>query len=202
MDPFQFQIVEKNHKQLTFQEFTNGILLKVFNIKELVTNDSLNKDLHLCYRYLQGKPLETYIEKMMQKVKQTFELQLFKNTTWTTAPMFSFCTSLVFETTFLTFYGKSLDSDWKIITEIKDDFLKFDGKFSHLLSDIPSELLGNIKSIQKKLTQRFASELFSKMQAWPEILQTRQTVLEKYYSPEDVEIGGKKLLNDYLSEIK
>ncbi|XP_054982871.1 cytochrome P450 7B1 [Sorex araneus] len=193
LDPFQFQIVEKNYKQLNFHVFTGRVLSKVFLIKQLIYNDSMNHDIHLCYQCLQGKSLDTLVEKMIQNLKQDFGPQLSKNTSWTTAHMFSFCTSLIFEITFSTIYGKRLDGNKKIITEIRDDFIKFNDKFSYLLSDIPHEFLGNIKSIRKKLIKSLTSENISKMHGGSEILQMRQNVLEKYYSLEDTEIGAHHL---------
>lgn len=194
LDPFQFQSVMKNHKQLNFHKFANTLSKKAFTISSLENNEDLSDKLHLCYLRLQGKFLDTLMESMTQNLKQMFESHLLKNTNWNMAKMFTFCHSLVFELTFLTMYGNLTASDKeKIITELRDDFLKFDDKFPYLLTDIPIKLLGNVKSIRNRLIKHFTSESFLKTQEKSEIVKMRQDILEKDYALEDTEIGAHHL---------
>ncbi|XP_029779722.1 25-hydroxycholesterol 7-alpha-hydroxylase isoform X2 [Suricata suricatta] len=193
MDPFQYQLVVKNRK-LSFRIFTNKLLRKAFSIKKLATNDDLNDELHVCYQFLQGRSLDILTENMMQNLKQVFELQLLKATNWAMAHLLAFCSSILFEITFTTIYGKGLaDNTKKFITELREDYLKFDDKFPYLISDIPIELLGNVKSIRKKLIKHLTSEHLAKIRGWSEVVQMRQHILEKYYTPEDLEIGAHHL---------
>ncbi|XP_027967928.1 25-hydroxycholesterol 7-alpha-hydroxylase [Eumetopias jubatus] len=193
LDPSQYQLVMKSPK-LSFRIFTNKLLRKVFSIEKLATNDDLNNDLHGCYHLLQGTSLDILTENMMQNLKQVFELQLLKTTNWDTAYLLTFCSSVIFEVTFTTIYGQSLPGNRKkFITELRDDFLKFDDKFPYLISDIPIELLGNVKSIRKKLIKRLTSEHLARTQGWSEVVQMRQDILEKYYTLEDFEIGAHHL---------
>ncbi|KAL2766760.1 cytochrome P450 7B1 isoform 2, partial [Daubentonia madagascariensis] len=194
LDPFQYQLLLKNHKQLSFRIFSNKLLVKAFSIKKLSDNDEMNDELHLCYQLLQGKSLDILLENLMQNLKQVFELQLLKTTSWETAQLFTFCSSIVFEITFTTIYGKVLAGNRKkLISELRDDFLKFDDKFPYLISNIPIELLGNTKSLQKKLIKCLTSENLAKMQGCSEVVQMRQDILEKYYVREDFEIGAHHL---------
>ncbi|XP_077022995.1 cytochrome P450 7B1 [Tamandua tetradactyla] len=191
LDPFQYQLVIKNHKQLHFHLFSHKIMQKAFCIKKLSTNDDLNDELHVCYQYLQGKSLDLLLETVMQNLNQVLESQLLSTTHWDTAQMLKFCSSVLFETTFTSIYGKLLTADRKkIISELRDDFIKFDDKFLYAVSDIPIELLGNVKSIQKKMIQFFTSENLDKMQGWSQVVQMRQATLEKYYVHGDCEIGA------------
>ncbi|XP_046498120.1 cytochrome P450 7B1 isoform X1 [Equus quagga] len=190
LDPFQFQLVMKNHK-LSFRIFSNKITVKAFSIKKLVTNDDLNNELHVCYQCLRGKSLDVLMENMMQNLKQVFEPQLLKTTNWEMACLLTFCSSVIFEITFTTIHGKLLAGDRKkFITELREDMLKFDDKFPYLASDIPIELLGNVKSIRKKLIKLLTSENLAKIRGWSEVVQMRQDILEKYYMPKDFEIGA------------
>uniref|UniRef100_A0A2K5YK54 25/26-hydroxycholesterol 7alpha-hydroxylase n=1 Tax=Mandrillus leucophaeus TaxID=9568 RepID=A0A2K5YK54_MANLE len=193
LDPFQYQLVIKNHKQLSFRLFSNKLLEKAFSISQLQKNHDMNDELHLCYQFLQGKSLDILLESMMQNLKQVFESQLLKTTSWDTAQLYPFCSSIIFEITFTTIYGKVLVCDNKFISELRDDFLKFDDKFAYLVSNIPIELLGNVKSIRKKIIKCLSSENLAKMQGWSEVFQSRQDVLEKYYVHEDLEIGAHHL---------
>ncbi|KAM5314338.1 cytochrome P450 7B1 [Glossophaga mutica] len=193
LDPSQYQLVMKNHK-LSFQQFSKDILKKAFSIHKLMTNDDLGNELHDCYQYLQGKSLDVLLENLMQNLQQVFEAQLFKTTNWTTTHLLTFCSSVIFETTFTTIFGKFVAGDrTKFITELRDDFFKFDAKLIHLLSDIPIDLLGNAKAIQKKLIKRLTSENLAKIQGWSEVVQLRQDILEKHYVFTDFEIGAHHL---------
>ncbi|XP_008055411.2 25-hydroxycholesterol 7-alpha-hydroxylase [Carlito syrichta] len=194
LDPFQYQLVTKNHKQLSFRAFSNQLLTKTFSITQLSNNDDMNDELHGCYQLLRGKSLDILLESMIQNLKQVFEPKLLKTTSWDKAQLCTFCSSIIFEITFTTIYGKVLAGDRKkFISELRDDFLTFDDKFSYLISNVPIELLGNVKSIREKIIKRLSSENLSKMQGWSEIVQMRQNILEKYYAREDFEIGAHHL---------
>ncbi|KAM9198442.1 cytochrome P450 7B1 isoform 1-T1 [Dugong dugon] len=191
LDPFQFQLVTKNHKRLSFQMFSTKLSAKVFSVKMLLTNQELNSEIHTCYKYLQGKSLDILFETMAQNLKHIFESEFFKTRNWDTVQMLTFCTSVIFEVTFTTLHGKLLVADRKkFISELRDDFMKFDDQFPYLASDAPTVLLRSAISLQKKLIKCFTQENLAKMQGRSEVIQMRQDVLEKYYEPDDSEIGA------------
>ncbi|EPY80310.1 hypothetical protein CB1_000844059 [Camelus ferus] len=157
-------------------------------------DDKMNDELHTSYQFLQGKHLDSLMENTMQSLRQVFEPQLLKTTSWDTADLFKFCSSVIFETTFTSLHGNYLADDRKtFITELRDDLSKFDDKFPQLVSGMPIELLRNIKSIRMKLKKHLTTENLAKIQGWSEIIQRRQDTLEKYYTPEDIEIGAHHL---------
>lgn len=189
----------KNPKQLSFEKFSRRLSAKAFSVKKLLTNDDLSNDIHRGYLLLQGKSLDGLLETMIQEVKEIFESRLLKLTDWNTARVFDFCSSLVFEITFTTIYGKILAANKKqIISELRDDFLKFDDHFPYLVSDIPIQLLRNAEFMQKKIIKCLTPEKVAQMQRRSEIVQERQEMLKKYYGHEEFEIGGKKAPNDHL----
>ncbi|XP_021014667.1 25-hydroxycholesterol 7-alpha-hydroxylase isoform X1 [Mus caroli] len=194
LNPFQYQYVTKNPKQLSFEKFSRRLSAKAFSVKKLLSDDDLNEDIHRAYLLLQGKPLDALLETMIQEVKEIFESQLLKNTDWNTERIFAFCSSLVFEITFATLYGKILAGNKKqIISELRDDFLKFDDIFPYLVSDIPIQLLRNEESMQKKIIKCLTSEKVAQMQGQSEIVQERQDMLKRYYRHDDSEIGAHHL---------
>ncbi|XP_006150494.1 25-hydroxycholesterol 7-alpha-hydroxylase [Tupaia chinensis] len=193
LDPFEYQAVIKNHKQLSFQRFTDKIALKAFSIKKMVHNNDMNNDFHSCYQFLQGKSLDILLESMTQNIKQMFESQLLKTESWNKAQLFTFCSSIIFEITFTTIHGKVINGDGKkFIRELQADFIKFDDKFPYLLS-IPIELLGKVKSIRKTLIECLTSKSLANTQGPSEVFQMRQEILEKYYTPEELEKGAHHL---------
>ncbi|XP_012965835.1 cytochrome P450 7B1 [Mesocricetus auratus] len=194
LDPFQYHLVMKNPKQLNFSKFSRQVSARAFGVKKLATDDELNEDLHRHYLLLQGKPLDCLLECMNQQIKEIFESQLLKSTDWNTASLFEFCASLIFETTFSVIYGKTLAGNRKkFISELRDDFLKYDEMFPYLITDIPVQLLRKAKALQWKLIEHLTSEKLSQMQGESEIVKERQHVLEKHYLREDFEIGGHHL---------
>lgn len=194
LNPFQYQYVMKNPKQLSFEKFSRRLSAKAFSVKKLLTDDDLSNDIHRGYLLLQGKSLDGLLETMIQEVKEIFESRLLKLTDWNTARVFDFCSSLVFEITFTTIYGKILAANKKqIINELRDDFLKFDDHFPYLVSDIPIQLLRNVESMQKKIIKCLTPERVAQMQRRSEIVQERQEMLKKYYGNEDFEIGAHHL---------
>ncbi|XP_038957722.1 25-hydroxycholesterol 7-alpha-hydroxylase isoform X2 [Rattus norvegicus] len=194
LNPFQYQYVMKNPKQLSFEKFSRRLSAKAFSVKKLLTDDDLSNDIHRGYLLLQGKSLDGLLETMIQEVKEIFESRLLKLTDWNTARVFDFCSSLVFEITFTTIYGKILAANKKqIISELRDDFLKFDDHFPYLVSDIPIQLLRNAEFMQKKIIKCLTPEKVAQMQRRSEIVQERQEMLKKYYGHEEFEIGAHHL---------
>ncbi|XP_075405745.1 cytochrome P450 7B1 [Tenrec ecaudatus] len=194
LDPFQFQLVIKNHKQLSFKMFGHKVSYNAFAIKMLLTNQELDHDLHACYQHLQGKSLEVLFETMEEKIKHNFESRLLRTRNWDTEKMLAFCTSIVFEVTFTTLYGNLLVADKKkFISDLRDDFIKFDDIFPYLATGIPIELLGNARSLQKRIINCFRQENLAKFKGWSEFVQMRQDILEKHYEPGNSEIAAHHL---------
>ncbi|XP_008591158.1 PREDICTED: 25-hydroxycholesterol 7-alpha-hydroxylase [Galeopterus variegatus] len=194
LDPFQYHLLLKSHKHLSFRQFGSKIVEKAFGIKSLASNADLDDELHTCYQLLQGKSLDILLESMMQNLRQVLEHKLSKTTSWDMAQMLTFCSSIMFEVTFITLYGKVIADDRKdYISKLRDDFIKLDDKFPYLMSNIPIELLGDVKTVQKRLIKCLTSENLAKLQGWSEIVQMRQNILEKYLVREDFEIGAHHL---------
>ncbi|XP_023558194.1 25-hydroxycholesterol 7-alpha-hydroxylase isoform X2 [Octodon degus] len=191
LDPFQYQLLHKYHKKLSFQKLSQKIAVQVFSIKILENYEDLNDELHGVYQFIQGKSLDLVLENMLQHVNQMFESQLLKTTSWNTTQMLTFCCSIVFEITFTTIYGKVPTDDRKnFINELRDNMLKFDDKFPYLLSDIPIELLQNVRSLREKLIKCMMLDELAKVSGSSEIVQKRQDILEKYYGLKDLNIGA------------
>ncbi|KFO25975.1 25-hydroxycholesterol 7-alpha-hydroxylase, partial [Fukomys damarensis] len=190
LDPFQYQLLTKYHKKLTFKKITEKFSVKVFSIKILENSEDLNHELHSSYQFLQGKSLDIILEDMLQNIKQTFEV-LLKSTKWNTEQMLTFCCSVVFETTFTTIYGNVPTGERKaFISELRDNILKFDDKFPYLVSDIPIELLRDVKSMREKLIKCMTPEKLAKIPGTSKVVQRRQEILEKYYGLKDLNIGA------------
>ncbi|XP_064363541.1 cytochrome P450 7B1 isoform X2 [Dromaius novaehollandiae] len=183
MDPFQYVYVIRNSKQLEFHEFANKMASKTFDYPALskAKFPDLKENLHRIYQYLQGKPLDIISDHMMKNLQDIFEWKCSQATDWETEKMYKFCCSVMFEASFVTLYGRVPAADGhKVISEIRDKFIKFDASFPYLAANIPIELLGATKRVRKELIHHFLLQNMTKWLGGSKVVQARQDIFEKY----------------------
>ncbi|KAJ7411992.1 25-hydroxycholesterol 7-alpha-hydroxylase [Willisornis vidua] len=183
MDPFQYVYVIRNSKQLEFHEFANKMASKTFDYPALSKGKfpDLKENLHRIYQYLQGKPLDIISDHMMKNLQDIFEWKCSQATDWETEKMYKFCCSVMFEASFVTLYGRVPAADGhKVISEIRDKFIKFDASFPYLAANIPIELLGATKKVRKELIHHFLLQNMTKWLGGSKVVQARQDIFEKY----------------------
>lgn len=205
MDPFQYVYVIRNSKQLEFHEFADKMASKTFDYPALSKGKfpDLKENLHRIYQYLQGKPLDIISDHMMKNLQDIFEWKCSQATDWETEKMYKFCCSVMFEASFVTLYGRVPAADGhKVISEIRDKFIKFDASFPYLAANIPIELLGATKKVRKELIHHFLLQNMTKWLGGSKVVQARQDIFEKYELLGDYDKAGRKLMNDCLSKIK
>ncbi|KAK1213945.1 CP7B1 protein, partial [Pygoscelis papua] len=183
MDPFQYVYVIRNSKQLEFHEFADKMASKTFDYPALSKGKfpDLKENLHRIYQYLQGKPLDIISDHMMKNLQDVFEWKCSQATDWETEKMYKFCCSVMFEASFVTLYGRVPAADGhKVISEIRDKFIKFDASFPYLAANIPIELLGATKKVRKELIHHFLLQNMTKWLGGSKVVQARQDIFEKY----------------------
>ncbi|XP_064298706.1 cytochrome P450 7B1 isoform X2 [Phalacrocorax carbo] len=183
MDPFQYVYVIRNSKQLEFHEFADKMASKTFDYPSLSKGEfpDLKQNLHRIYQYLQGKPLDIISGHMMKNLQDIFEWKCSQATDWETEKMYKFCCSVMFEASFVTLYGRVPAADGhKVISEIRDKFIKFDASFPYLAANIPIELLGATKKVRKELIHHFLLQNMTKWLGGSKVVQARQDIFEKY----------------------
>ncbi|NXW75250.1 CP7B1 hydroxylase, partial [Hirundo rustica] len=183
MDPFHYVYVIRNSKQLEFHEFANKMASKTFDYPALSKGKfpELKENLHRIYQYLQGKPLDIISDHMMKNLQDIFEWKCSQATDWETEKMYKFCCSVMFEASFVTLYGRVPAADGhKVISEIRDKFIKFDASFPYLAANIPIELLGATKKVRKELIHHFLLQNMTKWLGGSKVVQARQDIFEKY----------------------
>ncbi|XP_036600031.1 cytochrome P450 7B1 [Trichosurus vulpecula] len=185
LDPFQYPLVLKNHKQFNFSKLGNEVGNKVFSVP---TEPSyVLKTMKESFKLLQGKFLDLFCNNLMQNLKHIMKEQLLQAKNGETNQLYKFCTSVVFEATYLTLYGKDPSTN---MGELLEDFVKFDDEFLSFLSPLPTLSLRAIKNIRKKLIENFSSESISKMQEPSEVIRARRNILEKFTEVQDHEKGA------------
>ncbi|XP_043833451.1 cytochrome P450 7B1 [Dromiciops gliroides] len=188
LDPFQYPLVLKNYKQFTFAKIADKIAHKVF---KLPLQSDVLKTAKESYKYLQTKFLDLPCYNLMQNLQGVMKKQLLQAKNGETIQLFKFCTSILFEATYITLYGKNPDTNsGEIIHELQEDFVKFDNEFLSLLSPLPTLSLRAVKNIREKFIQNFSSENMSKMQETSEVIRIRRTILEKFPELQEYEKGA------------
>ncbi|XP_056679959.1 cytochrome P450 7B1 isoform X2 [Monodelphis domestica] len=192
LDPFQYPLVLKNHKQFDFFKFSNEIIHKVFTVSYRAQVMEKMKE---NYKYLQSKLLEKTVYNLMQNLQHVIKKQLLQTKNWEMSQLFKFCKSIMFEATYVTLYGKdpSPNSD-EVIPELLEHFDKFDNEFLNFLFPIPTLSLRAAKISREKLIQNFSSEHMYKMLETSEIIRSRRNCLEKFTELPDHEKGAHHLV--------
>ncbi|XP_044522037.1 cytochrome P450 7B1, partial [Gracilinanus agilis] len=191
LDPFQYPLVLKNHKQFDFSKFSNEITHKVFTVSGL---PQVKEEMKENYKYLQSKFLEKPIYNLMQNLQHIMKKQLLQAKNWETSQLYKFCKSIMFEATYVTLYGKDPSpNSGEVIRELMEHFVKFDNEFLSFLFPVPTLSLRTARMSREKLIQNFASEHMSKLLETSEIISSRRNCLEKYTELPDHEKGAHHL---------
>ncbi|XP_072460787.1 cytochrome P450 7B1 isoform X2 [Notamacropus eugenii] len=192
LDPFQYPLVLKNHKQFKFAKFSNEFANKIFLLPTEIPN--MMQTMKESYKFLQSKYLDLYSDNLMQNLKQIMKEQLLQAKNWETNHLHKFCTSIIFDATYLILYGKDPGrNSTEVISELREDFVKFDGELFTFLSPLPTLSRRAAKNIRKKLIQNLSPERISKMQEVSEIIRGRTILLDKCTGLQDHEKGAHHL---------
>ena len=150
MDPLLYPNIIKHGRQLDFHEFTNTVISQIFGYPPVC--HSLWDEIRRGFNLLQGDNLTPLTESMMSNLMLVFHQDYLRPGDWRSGNMYDFCSSLMFEATFLTMYGRPVTSrrhSW--MASLRDDFNRFDSMFPLLIARIPIWLLRQTKTIRDKL---------------------------------------------------
>ncbi|KAM9102197.1 cytochrome P450 7B1 [Sarcophilus harrisii] len=184
LDPFQYPLVLKNHKNFTFENFKDEFIKKIFLIS---IKPHMKKEFKDSQKYMQSKLLDLSYT-LMQNMKHIMKERFLQAKNWETSQLYKFCISLIFEVTYIGFYGKDPGTNsGEVICELLNNFVKFDNEFLKLLLPLPTLSLRTLKNVREKLIQNFLSEHISNMQETSEIIKARKILLDKFTDLQDHE---------------
>ncbi|XP_063307426.1 cytochrome P450 7B1 [Pelobates fuscus] len=183
MDPTQFQYVIKQAKHLDFREFANEMASRTFDYPRITEAKfpQLRDNMHRIYKIMQGRALDKLTDSMMGNLQHVFKWKFSQATDWKIEKMYQFCCGIIFEASFMTLYGKDPVADGhKLISEIRENFTKFDAKFPYLVINIPISLLGATRKVREELIHIFFPNKMAKRSEVSELIQTRKNLLDQY----------------------
>jgi len=210
MNPLLYPSIMKHGRQLDFQEFADSVAPVTFGYPAVRSGlfPGMADQIHRSFRLLQGDDLVTLTESMMGNLRLVLRQDFLGDgggggergaeaagEGWTRGDLYEFCSSVMFEATFLTLYGMPAGarrhSDTAALRKL---FTKFDRMFPLLLASIPIRLLGRTGAVREKLIRYF---LPHRMLSWANsshFIATRAEVLEQYDALSDTDKAGAVLL--------
>ncbi|XP_013885208.1 25-hydroxycholesterol 7-alpha-hydroxylase [Austrofundulus limnaeus] len=189
MDPLLYPSIIKHGRQLDFHELTERLAPLVFGYPSMKTFPGLSEQISRAYRFLQGDSLTSLTESMMGNLMLVFcQDHLDPGQGWRSGNLYEFCSSVMFEATFLTIYGRpQTGSRHQHMDQLLKDFLQFDAMFPYLSAEVPIWLLGRTKTVRQKLISHFLPQRLSCWSDKCQFIQARLELFNLYDKLRDVD---------------
>ncbi|KAI3374916.1 hypothetical protein L3Q82_021052 [Scortum barcoo] len=194
MDPRLYPNVIKHGRQLDFHEFANKVAPITFGYPPVINRKfpGLKEQISRSFQFLQGDNLTSLTDSMMGNLMLVFRQDHLDEKPsrggWKTSNMYDFCNSVMFEATFLTIYGKPAStSRHSGMAMLREDFVRFDNMFPLLIAQIPIWLLGQTRTIRKKLINYFLPHRMSCWSNGSKFIRWRSELLQQYDTMRDVD---------------
>lgn len=204
MDPLLYPSVIKHGRQLDFHELTNRVAPLVFGYPHLTMFPGLSEQIKRAYQLLQGDSLTPLTESMMGNLMLVFRqdhLDLGRG--WRSGTLYEFCSSVMFEATFLTIFGRpETGSRHQHMDQLLKDFLRFDTMFPYLISEVPIWLLGPTKTVRQKLIDHLLPQRLSRWSDKCQFIQTRSELFNQYDKLRDVDKAGRAELSWFMEVLE
>nr|AGN04326.1 cytochrome P450 [Oryzias melastigma] len=189
MDPLLYPSIIRQGRQLDFHEFTGKVAPLTFGYKPV--HSDLWERIRRSFQLLQGDNLQPLTESMMSNLILVFRQDHLDHGLWRSSNMYDFCSSVMFEATFLTIYGRPDAAQRHSGMEaLRKDFNKFDNMFPLLIAQVPIWLLGQTSAIRKKLIHHFLPQRLSRFSNTSEFIKMRAGLFDQESSMKDADKGA------------
>uniref|UniRef100_A0A665V469 25-hydroxycholesterol 7-alpha-hydroxylase n=1 Tax=Echeneis naucrates TaxID=173247 RepID=A0A665V469_ECHNA len=188
MDPLVYPSIIKHGQQLDFSEFTNTAAAFAFGYPPMVNRKfpGLKEEITRSFKLLQGDNLTALTESMMGNLILVLRQDHLREDGWKSGSMYQFCNAVMFEASFLTFYGKPPTANRHAGMELlREDFVKFDNVFPFLIAQVPIWLLGRTRTIREKLISYFLPHRISCWSNTSQFVRRRMEVFDHFGSLSD-----------------
>lgn len=191
MDPLLYPSIIKHGRQLDFHEFTDRVAPLTFGYPPVLGSafPGLWEQIRRSFQLLQGDHLAPLTESMMGNLMLVFRQDHLDGAgAWRTGGLYEFCSSVMFEASFLTIYGKAAGGGRHGGMErLRKEFNAFDDMFPFLIAQIPIWLLGRTRAIRQKLISYFLPQ---QVALWPngsQFIRRRSELFEQHDKLRDVD---------------
>lgn len=195
MDPLMYPSIIKHGRQLDFHELSDMLVPIVFGYPPVRRSPGLSQQIHRSFQLLQGKNLAPLTESMMGNLMLLLRQDHLGGGGgggWRNGKLFDFCSTLMFEATFLTIYGRPPSARRHHDMEVlRSHFLHFDAMFPLLIAKVPIELLRQAKSSRQNMIHYFLPHRMSSWSHMSQFIRTRSELLDQYEALKDTDKAGR-----------
>ncbi|XP_075995842.1 cytochrome P450 7B1 isoform X2 [Genypterus blacodes] len=185
MNPLLYPNIIKQGRQLDFHQFVDSVAPVTFGYPPVISRKfpDLHRQIQRSFLLLQGENLVPLTESMMGNLMLLFRQDHLGEGQggWRTEDLFQFCSSVMFEATFMTLYGRPASGRRHGgMSVLREEFVQFDRMFPLLMAQIPIWLLGRTNAIRRKLISYFLRDRMSRWSDGSLFVKRRSDLLERY----------------------
>ncbi|XP_024247572.1 cytochrome P450 7A1-like [Oncorhynchus tshawytscha] len=186
-DPFSYHAVIRQGRHLDWKKFHFSTSVKAFGHDSMDPRHGYTtENLHQTFlKTLQGEALPSLIETMMENLQsvmlQSDTLSPSKDH-WDVDGIFAFCYKVMFESGYLTLFGKDLgnnknaarqEAQKALVLNALENFKEFDKIFPALVAGLPIHVFKSAHSARENLAKTMLAENLSKRQNISDLISLR-----------------------------
>uniref|UniRef100_A0A8C3Z3L2 Cholesterol 7-alpha-monooxygenase n=1 Tax=Denticeps clupeoides TaxID=299321 RepID=A0A8C3Z3L2_9TELE len=186
-DPFSYHSVIRQGRHLDWKKFHFATSVKAFGHQSMdPSHGYTTENLHQTFlKTLQGEALTSLIDNMMENL-QGVMLQsdtLKVSSDWEVDGIFAFCYKVMFQSGYLTLFGKELGKGDKmqarqeaqkaLVLSALENFKEFDKIFPALVAGLPIHVFKSGHSARENLTKSMLHENLSKRENMSDLISLR-----------------------------
>ncbi|KAM8966875.1 cytochrome P450 7A1-like [Pelodytes ibericus] len=191
-DPFSFSSVLRSGRHLDWEKFHFATSAKVFGHSDLDPNqgNSTENVQETFMKTMQGDALDPLITNMMDNLQHVMlQPAAFKvtNKDWVTEGLYAFCYRVMFESGYVTLFGKEFGSkddsslarqnaQRALILNALENFKEFDKIFPALVAGLPIHLFQSAKSARESLAKELLHEKLRKRNNLADVVTLRMFI--------------------------
>uniref|UniRef100_A0A8B9K7L4 Cytochrome P450, family 7, subfamily A, polypeptide 1 n=1 Tax=Astyanax mexicanus TaxID=7994 RepID=A0A8B9K7L4_ASTMX len=175
-DPFSYHSVIRQGRHLDWKKFHFAASVKAFGHDSMdPSHGYTTENLHQTFlKTLQGEALPSLIENMMENLQSVMlqsNMLKARRSDWEVDGIFAFCYKVMFESGYLTLFGKELDGDPTIarqqaqkalVLNALENFKEFDKIFPALVAGLPIHVFKSGHSARENLAKTMLHENLNK----------------------------------------
>ncbi|KAF5889293.1 cholesterol 7-alpha-monooxygenase-like, partial [Clarias magur] len=177
-DPFSYHGVIRQGRHLDWKKFHFAASAKAFGHENMdPSHGHTTENLHQTFlKTLQGEALPSLIETMMENLQSVMlNSNMLKasssSSEWEVDGIFAFCYKVMFESGYLTLFGKELDGDQTVarqqaqkalVLSAMENYKEFDKIFPALVAGLPIHVFKSGHSARENLVKTMLHENLSK----------------------------------------
>lgn len=193
-DPLLYPSVIKHGRQLDFHSFADKVAPRAFGYPPVRNRyvPGLHEDVQRTFTLLQGENLGPLTESMMANLMTVLRQDYLGDAaSWRNGCLLEFCRAVMFESSFLTLYGKPASgSRHSGMVSLSRDLEQFDQYFPLLVAGVPITVLRRAQSSRQQLIHYFLPRRMSSWSSMSCFIRRRQELFEQIAMLTDTDKGA------------